>query len=534
MASKLISRFALCVATLGAIFMAACQSGESSKSGGTEPVKFGSDVLPAGSADAGQMLEFPIEGSGKSINNGFMVRFTSGTTEVHVAPFHVENGTAFVMVPPLGYAVAGDVEVALTDLDGKVSDRLPGYMTITAADSTMRYTRASFDAAIGGGLERLINLAVEAVQTLEAEGIFPTADAAVVNAALGQQADIMGSVGFYNLNLDDTQMALLQQMLDNTKILPFLADAAGVSLTGTGSASSPLSVWWRAMIQSALLKADMASFLIGEVRGVLNLLAWVANQLSGLPLIGSAASSVATWATGLSASLAPAHDIINQMIPCDLVRLTAGSSSMNLPQGQTGGVLAYGRFETQEAFNTQLMQQFIGQWVNWAAQQVTTWMTKYPVLSPYTGYVGQVAQLVPMWVTNWLTHNGFLSTSVVPGQNYTVFSIDQWSMDMSVYRFDMAGLVANLLNLPYSAINAFFSWIGIGVGQPIGGYEGVGFTSPGVGSYLPASDSIQGVGTGSTTARIIGLVGQEASGWWNQWGFYALRDTTTSMYLTVS
>lgn len=534
MVSKMLSRLALGGATLAAVFMAACQSNDSGSAGDTKPVKFATEVLPAGTAAGGEMLVFEIEGSTKAINDGFMVRFSSGGHDVHVAPFHAENGVAHVVVPPMGYAVAGDVQVALTDLDGKVTDTLPGYMTITAADSTMRYTRASFDAAIGGGLERIINLAIEAVQTLETEGIFPTADAAVVNVALGQQADIMGSVGFYNLNLDDTQMALLQQLLDNTKILPFLADAAGVSLTGTGSASSPLSVWWRAMIQSALLKADMASFLIGEVRGVLNLLAWVANQLSGLPLIGSAASSVATWATGLSASLAPAHDIINQMIPCDLVRLTAGSSSMNLPQGQTGGVLCYGRFETQEAFNTQLMQQFIGQWVNWAAQRVTTWMTKYPVLSPYSGYVGQVAALVPMWITNWLTHNGFLSQSVVPGQSYTVFSIDQWSMDMSVYRFDMAGLVANLLNLPYSAINAFFSWIGIGVGQPVGGYEGVGFTSNGVGTYLPASDSIQGTGTGSTNARMIGLVGQEASGWWNQWGFYALRDTTASMYLTVS
>ncbi|MCG3183429.1 MAG: hypothetical protein ICCCNLDF_01529 [Planctomycetes bacterium] len=532
--ADLSKRFAVMAAIALAAFATACQPDEGGDSGAPAPVTFASDTLPVTTAAPGDMLAIPVQGSLGEILEGFHVRFTLNGESVSSPVFRCEAGTAIVMMPPMPEAVTSGVVVELVDIDGVVRDTHPQTLGVSAVASNLTYTRASFDAAVGNGLARLAELAVECVDTLEQEGLMPVADAAVARNALNQQVDILGSVGIFNANLDTGEMAMLQQLLDNSGYLQFLADAGGVSLAATGSQQSPLHSVWNSLIESALLKADFASLLIGEVRGALNLLAYIMNQVSGWPFIGSWAQGVASWATGLSASLQPAHELINTMIPCDLVRITSLTAGYYLNVGQSSAVNALGRFETEAAFNQQLFTTTISTYVSQAASWVTTRMSQSQVLAPYASYVQQVAALVPGWITSWLTQKGYISTSVVPGQSFTVLSIPNFSLDLAQYRFDVAGIVANLLNLPYSAINSFFNWIGINVGQPVGGYEGVGFTSSGVASYTPSTDSITAVATGNTQARYIAPMCRPASGWWAQWGFYGIKTTERLVSVKVN
>ncbi|MCB9935587.1 MAG: hypothetical protein H6840_07820 [Planctomycetes bacterium] len=480
------------------------------------------------------MLALPVQGSLGEMLEGFHVRFTLNGNSVSVPVFRCEAGMAFVMMPPMPEAVSSGVIVEIVDMDGVVRDTHPQTLGVSAVASTETYTRPSFDAAVGGGLARLVELGVECVDTLEQEAVMPAADAAVARDALNQQIAILNTVGIFNANLDGGEMALLQQLLDNSGYLKFLADCGGVSLSASGSQQSPMSSAWHAMIESALLKADFASLLLGEMRGALNLLAYVMNQVSGWPFIGSWAQGVATWATGLSASLKPAHDFINTMIPSDLVRVTSLGASFTIGIGQSIQVNAIGRFESEAPFNQQLFTTLVSTYVGQAAAWVTTQMGQSQVLAPYSGYVQQVAALIPGWINNWLTQNGYISASVVPGQSFTVISIPNFGLDMSQYRFDVAGIVANLLNLPYSAVNAFFGWIGVGVGSPVGGYEGVGFTGSGVATYTPSSDSIKAVARGTTQARYIAPMCRPASGWWAQWGFYGIKTTERLVSVKVN
>jgi hypothetical protein len=510
----------------------ACESGTSSSDYNSDPVRFGSAGLEVSSVEPGDMIAIPVEGSSANLNRGFFVRFSSEDSHsVLVPPFHVDAGKAYVMVPPMPGTLLGGVEIAICDLHGRVLDTCPDVLEVAPYADSLIYTRESFDSAMGQGLARLVSLAVESVNTLEDELMMDAADADVIRNALGQQAEILITIELFNENLDDSALGFLQQLLDNSKLLGFLAAAGGVSLDGTMSINSNLSSWWASMVQSALLKADFASLLIGEVRGALNLLAFVMNQMSGWPFIGNWAQGVAAWATGLSATLQPAQELINTMIPSDLVQITA-QSAMFVPVGQSESIIAYGRFETEEPFNQQLFTQTVSQVVNTAATHVITRMNNSPALSPYSGYVQQVANMVPQWVNNWLTQNGFIQQSVVPGNNFTVLVIDNFSLDMSAYRFDVAGIVANLLNLPYSAVNAFFRWIGIGVGQPVGGFDGVQVAGPA--EYIPSTDSLEGMSSGFTTAQLTGVVCRPAGGWWAQWGFYKVDTTTRDINVTVN
>ncbi|MCA8910297.1 MAG: hypothetical protein KDB82_01225 [Planctomycetes bacterium] len=529
----IFKRLAILAVVALATLAAACQSTDEGGNDAPAPVTFASDTLPVTTADAGDVLELPISGDNESIFAGFFIRFTVGNDEVNVPPLHAGEGKAFVMVPPLSTSAAKSAEISIVDTNGNVTDRHPQNLNINPYGSTQKYTTASFNAAMGQGLAGLVDMAVDCVDTLETENYFPTADATVCRDALNQQIAILYSIGYYNDNLGGDEMALLQTMLSGSGYLEFLADVGGISLTTTASQSSPQTSWYNAMIESALLKADFGSYLIGEVRGALNLIAWVANQLASWPLIGGWASGVATWAQGLSATLKPAADLINQMIPCDLVQITPGTSSMAMTSGQWGAVTAGGRFETEEAFNQQLFTQTVSNLTNQAATWVTNQMNQSTVLAQYSSYVQQAAALVPQWINNWLTQNGYISNSVVPGSNFTVFAIPNLNLDMSQYRFDVAGIVANLINLPYNAVNAFFNWIGIGIGQPVGGYEGIAVTNSGVAQYLPALDAVQGVGYGSAQAILKATMCRPSTSWWGQWGFYSIKTTQAGINVTV-
>lgn len=521
----------LAVAAL-AVLASACQSSDSSGNGAPAPVTFASATLPATTAEAGEILELPISGDEASIFAGFFIRFTVGNDEVNVPPLHTGEGKAFVMVPPLSPTAGKTAEVSIVDVNGVVTDRHPQNLTINPYGSTQKYTSASFNAALGQGLGGLISLAVECVDTLETEGYYPAAEATVARDALNQQIAIMNTVDVFNDNLGGDEMAMLQAMLSGTGYIEFLADVGGVSLATTASQSSPQTSFIVTMIESALLKADFGSYLIGEVRGALNLIAWVANQISSWPFVGGWASGVATWAQGLSASLKPAADLINQMVPCDLVQITT-NGQLNVGTGQITPVVGSGRFETEEAFNQQLFTQTVTTVVNAASTWVTNRMNQNAVLAPYSSYVSQAAALVPAWVNNWMTQNGYISSSVVPGANYTVFAIPALNLDMSQYHLDVAGIVANLINLPYSAVNAFFNWIGINVGQPVGGYDGIEVGNSGVASYAPVTDSIYGQGSGSTQAAFEAPLCRPSTTWWGQWGFYSLKSTKAYFNVTV-
>lgn len=518
-----------CAAIL--FFSSACSPDEDSSSFSPGKVQFSSDTLPVTTAAPGDIIAIDISGSSSNISEGFFVRFTLNGQSVMVPPFHVDANQAFVMVPPMPEATTSGVELAICDITGNVLDTHPQTMGVSATKNALTYDRTNFDAALEQGLTAFVDLALDCVNTLETESVIDSTNATTIRDALVQQTDMYATFNLFNDNLSDDQLGMLQQLLDNSGLLDFIADAGGVSLTELGSQTSAQSSWWHAMIESALLKADFASLLIGEVRGALNLLAWVMNQISGWPFIGGWAQGVATWATGLSATLQPAHELINTMIPCDLVRITSPQSSMAMGIGQYGAVTAIGRFETEGAFNQQLFTQTITTYVNMAATAVINQMNQSSVLGQYSGYVQQVANMVPQWINNWLQQNGYYQQSVVPGNNYTVLVIDNFNLDMSQYRFDVAGIVANLLNLPYSAVNAFFSWIGIGVGQPVGGFAGV--ETPGSAQYLPALDAIEGVSPGAGTAQLTGVVCQPASGWWAQWGFYGINKTQRGISVTV-
>ena len=523
--------FALMACVAIVLASSACNPDEDSSSYSADKIQFNSGTLPAAVAAPGDILAVDIRGGSENLAQGFFLRFTLNGESVLVPPFHVDAGKAYVMVPPMPEPSTSGVELALCDINGDVLDTHPQTMGVSATKNTLTYTRATFDAALEQGFSSFVALALDCVNTLETESVIDATNAGTIRDALTQQSDMYDTLDLFNDNLSDSEMALAQQMLDNSGLLEFIADAGGVSLQEVTSQSSPLSSWWHAMIESALLKADFASLLIGEVRGALSLLAWVMNQIAGWPFVGGWAQGVATWATGLSATLQPAHELINTMIPCDLVQITSPQPSMAMGVGQSGAVTALGRFETEGPFNQQLFTQTITTAVNQAATWVTAQMSQSQVLAPYTGYVQQVASLVPQWINNWLQQNGYYQQSVVPGQNYTVLVIDNFSLDMSQYRFDVAGIVANLLNLPYSAVNAFFSWIGIGVGQPVGGFAGI--ETPASAQYLPALDAIEGVSPGAGTAQLTGVVCQPATGWWAQWGFYGINKTQRVISVSV-
>ncbi|MCB9895602.1 MAG: hypothetical protein H6839_14240 [Planctomycetes bacterium] len=528
-----VKRLALLAAIVMVGFSAACQSGDDGNGEKPQPVTFASDVLPVAAAEPGEMLALPVQGSSSEAAKGFHVRFSYLGNSVCVPAFHCDGGKAYVMVPPIADATALGVEVAIVDMDGNVQDVHPQTLEVGAWATSEAFTADSFDQAIGSGLSRFVELGVESVDALEQEGQINSASATLIRDALNQQVAILNTVDIYNDNLNSSQLALLEQLLDNSGILQFLADAGGVTLGTTGSQTSALHSVTASLIESALIKADFASLLIGEVRGCLNLLAYVMNQISGWPIIGNWAQGVANWATGLSAQLQPAQDFINTMVPSDLVQLTTLSPSYSISVGQSLPARAKGRYETEGPFNQQLFTTTISTYVSQAATWVTGQMSQSQVLSPYTGYVQQVASMVPGWITNWLTQNGYISASVVPGQNFTVFAIPNFELDMAQYRFDIAGIVANLLNLPYSAVNAFFSWIGVGAGAPVGGFDGVGMSNTSVAKYTPSSDMMTGLARGTTTATFTAVVCQPASGWWAQWGFYAVRSTKKNVTLNV-
>jgi hypothetical protein len=526
-----VSRLALVAALVLSVLGSACQNGSEGGGEPDKPVTFASDTLPVSTVEPGDMLAVSITGSSSEISKGFHVRFNVSGHSVDAPVSRVAAGQAFVMVPPMPEAVSSGVRISILDMNGKETDVHPQTLGISAVATTEAYTRGSFDAAVGGGLARLVELALEALDTLDAEGQVDSNSAAGVRTAFNQQIDILNQISFFNDNLDSGQMALLQQMLDNSGFLQFLADAAGVTLAGTGSQSSSLHSVWHAMIESALLKADFASLLLGEVRGALALLAYVMNQVSGWPLIGTWAQGVAAWATGLSATLQTPHDIINSIIPCDMVRMTGPSLAL-LTQGQSVDVQSLGRLETETTFNQQLLTQLIQTYV---VSNVQKLIQAFGVSLPQqaTSYLQQLATQIPGWIINWLTNSGYIQGTVMPGQSYTVLVIDNFALDMSQYRFDIAGIVANLLNLPYSAINAFFSWIGIGVGNTVGGYDGVSVANGNIVSYTPADDKLNGLAKGSTTVTYKAPMCRPAGGWWAQWGFYGIEKTQRNVSVSV-
>lgn len=521
----LAATVALCV------LAAACQPEESSDSK-PENVSFASATLPADTAAPGEVLAIEIKGDGSKINEGFFVQFDTGDHQAAVAPFHVEAGKAYVMVPPLN-TTDTVVNLALLNMDGKTLDRHDQPLTITPFANELAYDRLVFDAATGQGLAGLVNLAIEAVDELETEGVVPAADAAVVRGALDQQFELFNGISTYNDNLSDAELAVLQQLLSNSKILDLLAYAGSVPLTADYSQSSPLYTGWAGAVQSALLKADFASVLIGEIRGVLSLLSWAGSALSGVPVIGPYAQQVATWAQGVSASLQAPHDIINSMIPCDIVRITAPYPTMTLYPSSSGTVVAKGRFETETAFNTALFTQTVGQYAQAAASWLVTRLQRAPWARAYSYQLQQIAAQVPQWLINWMTQVGLLQTSVVPGSSFVVLTIDNFNLYMAQYRFNIGGILANLLNVPYNVMSAILGVLGFGMGAPIAGYEGVRVGSTAVAYYNPNSDTVWANARGNTTLTYAAPYGRPAGGWWAQWGFYTLKESAANVTLTV-
>ncbi|MCC7509426.1 MAG: hypothetical protein IT464_08630 [Planctomycetes bacterium] len=529
---KLAQRATLALAAALSVLAAACQP-EAKEDSKPEPVSFGSSTLPAQSAEPGEILAIEVKGSGSEINAGFLVEFDNGTDKAAIPPFHVEAGKAYVLVPPFAQTDT-IVNLALIDMNGDTLDRHPQPLTIHAFETTLTYTRGTFDAVTANGLSRLVMLAVETVDTLLQEGLITAADANVASGALGQQADLLQTIGTFNNNLSDAELAVLQQLLDNSEILDLLAHAGGVSLTQIYSSGSPLYNGTAAMIESALLKADFASLLMGEIRGVMALLAWAGNALANVPVIGQYAQQIATWAAGVSATLQTPHDLINTLIPSDLVRVTAGSTQMTLWPGSSGSVLARGRFETEQPFNMALFQQTVGAAATAAASWITQRMQQYPTMAQYAVYVQQLASMVPQWLTNWMTQQGFFQQSVVPGSNYTVLVIDNFNLYMGQYRFSVGGIVANLLNVPYSVMSAILSIIGLGMGAPLGGWEGVRVSNSTVATYNPNADTIWANARGGATITCVAPHCRPAGGWWAQWGFYTIKTNTASIPLTVN
>lgn len=529
---KLAQRATLAVAAALSVLAAACQP-EAKEDSKPEPISFGSSTLPAQSAEPGEILAIEVEGSGSEINDGFLVEFDNGTDKAAIPPFHVEAGKAYVLVPPFAQTDT-IVNLALIDMNGETLDRHPQPLTIHAFETTLSYTRGTFDAVTANGLSRLVMLAVETVDTLLQEGLISASDANVASGALGQQADLLQTIGNFNNNLSDAELAVLQQLLDNSEILDLLAHAGGIALVSTYGAGSPLYSWMGPIIESALLKADFASLLIGEIRGVMALLSWAGTALANVPVIGQYAQQIANWAAGISATLQTPHDLINTMIPCDLVRITPGSQHMNLWPGSSGGVLAFGRFETEQPFNMALFQQTVGSAATAAAGWITQRMQQYPTMAQYAVYVQQLASMVPQWLTNWMTQQGLFQQSVVPGSNYTVLVIDNFNLYMGQYRFNIGGIVANMLNVPYNVMSAILNVLGLGMGTPLGGWEGVKVSNAAIATYNPNNDNIWANARGGTTLTYIAPYGRPAGGWWAQWGFYTVKTATASIPLTVN
>ncbi len=505
--------------------LASCAGGGDDGGSVDAPVAFAGSSLAVNAAHPGEVIAIEVGGSAKALDAGFFVRFVDANRTVDVPPFRVESGRAFVMVPGLTEEQDRTVTLSLLDDKGKVVAGNGPSLTIKPVKTSLVVTREQFNTAVGEGLARIIELAREAVVTLDQQGHMVNAQVAL--DAMAQQQTLLRGISDYTSHLSNAELGMLQQMLGNTKLLDFLASAGGVNFGGSASQQSPLSSVVMKLVESALLKADFACLLLGEARGMLALISWVCTQVSSWPIIGGTAQSVAAWAQGLSATLKTPQDFINSMIPSDLVRVTANPSTLTIYGGSVS-VRAQGRFETEKAFNTAWLQQQLSTYSQMAASAIQQQMQQSPVLQPYAQYVQQVAALVPTWIMNWLTARGLLSTSVVPGQSYTVFSLNNLELDMSQYRFDVAGIVANLLNLPYNIVTAFFNWVGIGYGSPVGGFAGVKVNSP-IATYLPNTDSLQRISAGTTTATYIGVLCRPASGWWAQWGFYTVKQSTANV-----
>ncbi|MCC6464823.1 MAG: hypothetical protein IT463_05730 [Planctomycetes bacterium] len=528
MATVLRSARILPLAALASAVLAlsACAGESNDERSVDAPVGFSTSALAVSAAHPGEVITVDVTGSPNALDAGFFVRFAEAGGTVDVPPFRVENGRAFVMVPGLSETQNSEVTLALLDSQGNVVAGNGPSLTITPIKTTLVITRELFNSAVGEGLARIVELAREAVTTLDQQGYVQ--DAQVALDALAQQQTLFRGIADFTSNLSDAELAMLQQILGNTKLLDFLASTGGVNLGGSASQSSPLSSVTMRLIESALLKADFASLLLGEARGMLSLISWVCTRLSGWPFIGSKAAKVATWAQGLAATLKTPHELINSMIPGDLVRVTASPTSLSILPSGTTSVRAKGRFETEAAFNTAWLQQLLTTYVQQAATTIQQQMQQSPVLSPYAQYVQQVAAMVPTWVLNWITARGLLSATVVPGSSYTVLALNNLELDMSQYRFDVPGIVANLINLPTNVVTTFFKWVGIGYGSPVGGYEGVKVNGPNA-AYLPATDSLQHVSAGTTSATYIGVLCRPAGGWWAKWGFYAAKASTANV-----
>lgn len=523
------SVLALAVVSLG-VFLSACAGGESDSGTVLDQVQFTTATLSVSAANPGAVIEVDVTGSQAAVDEGFFVRFTEAGRTVDVPPLHVENGRAFVIVPGFSTTLDSVVTLSLTNLNGQVVTTQGPTLTVKPVSTSLVVSRELFNTAVGEGLARLIELARESVVTLDQNGHMVNAQVAL--DALAQQQYLLRGIASFTSNLSDAQLAMLQQILGNSKLLDFLAAAGNVSFGGSASQASPQYSVVMQLVESALLKADFACLLLGEARGMLALISWVCTQVSSWPIIGSTAQSVAAWAQGLSATLKTPQDFINSMIPSDLVRVTA-NPTINVPFLGNASVVAKGRFETEKAFNTAWLQQQLSTWATQATSAIQQQFQQSPVLAPYAGYVQQVGALVPGWIMNWLTARGLLSASVVPGQSYTVFSLNNLDLDMSTYRFDIAGIVANLLNLPRNIVTTFFNWVGIGYGRPVGGFEGVKVNGS-FATYNPATDRLQYVSHGTTTANYIGVLCRPASGWWAQWGFYTVKQSSATVTVIVN
>lgn len=513
-----------------AFFAAACAGGGSNGGGTTGEVSFKDTSSVPAAANPGSVIGVDIEGSREAVNNGFFLQFLDIQGAIYVPPLRVEGGRAFFMVPGLSEEQDRNVKLALVNHNGKVVDANGPVVTLRPIRTSLVVTRAQFNAAVGEGLAKFVSLGRESVMTLDQHGYMQ--DAQVAIDAFTQIEDLLRGIEALTANLSDAELGMLQQILGNSKLLDFLAEAGGVPFGQSSSQSSAQHSVTMQIIESALLKADFASLLLGEARGMLTLIAWVCNQVSSWPIIGSTAQSVATWATSLAATLKAPHDFINTMIPCDLVKLSA-NNNLYVTTGGSAAITVTGRFETEGPFNTQWLQQTIATYTQLASTWITQQMQQAPVLAQYTGYVQQVASMVPQWIMNWLTSKGLLSASVVPGQSYTVLSLNNISLDMAAYRFDIVGIVANILNLPRNIVTTFFDWVGWGYGSPVAGFEGVKVNGSNA-TYDPATDRIHGVSAGTTTAVYTALWCHKASGWWAQWGFYTADKTTKTVNVIVN
>ena len=507
------------LALIALTFLLVACDRDSDQSEPSSLLSFTANALPSVAAVPGEVLSLGLTGSTARIEAGFLIRFSDGERAVIVAPFHVAQGRAWVMVPALDDLRARNVRLSIVRPDGSFLASHGQLLRVAPVASKLALPRTTFDAAVGRGLASIVMMGIESIDELERHNLFSDADAA--RDALWRQYYLLLGVADLTENLTDVELAGLQQLLLNTRLLEFLAEVGEVSLGSVGSQGSSLSSPWRQTVERALLKAEFAGMLLGEIRGMLALIGHSAAQLS-------ATNRAAIWAHALSSALKPAQDLIDMTIPGRLSNLTA-PSALVVATGNSTEVECNGRFAPALAFEPALLSATIAGWIHTEAGALANRLTTCATAPNCAEAMATVAQTVPHWVDAWLTKQNLLLEPILGVQSYTLLGIDSFGLDMGAYRSDVTGIVASLLNVKRASVEDFFGWVGIAAQD----FPGVSIADVDLALYLPQTDSIEGIAPGITVATCTGIACADAPGWWAQWGFRSVTTVRTELAVYV-